>query len=71
MNVFHLNGDIFDLDQVVSAQIEPDNLRLTFRNGDQIPVRWRDARERGQIIETLRSVLDNPENLISSTQAVD
>ena len=27
--------------------------------------------ERGQIIETLRSVLDNPENLISSTQAVD
>jgi hypothetical protein len=58
MNVFHLNGDIFDLDQVVATKIEPDCLRLTFKNGDQIPVRWRDDRERVQVIETLQRALE-------------
>jgi hypothetical protein len=58
MNIFHLNGDIFDLDQVVATKIEPDCLRLTFRNGDQIPVRWRDDRERLQVIETLQRALE-------------
>ena len=57
MNVFHLNGDIFDLDQVVATQVEADCLRLTFRNGAEIPVRWRDERERTQILETLQSAL--------------
>ena len=54
MNVVHFNGDVFDLDQVVASKIEPDCLRLTFRNGDQIPVHWRDEQERVQILETLQ-----------------
>ena len=53
MKVFHLNGDIFDLDQVTSTQLESDCVLLTFRNGDQIPVRWRDERERTEILETI------------------
>ncbi len=57
MNIFHLNGDIFDLDQVIASQIESDCLRLTFRNGDQIPVRWRDERERAQILQSLGGAL--------------
>jgi hypothetical protein len=56
MKVFHLNGDIFDLDQVISTQIESDCVRLTFRNGDQIPVRWRDERERAEILRTMELV---------------
>jgi len=58
MNIFHLNGDIFDLDQVIATKVEPDCLRLTFRNGDEIPVRWRDDRERVQVIETLQRALE-------------
>ena len=53
MNILHLNGDIFDLDQVISKQIDTDCIRLTFRNGDQIPIHWRDERERAEILETL------------------
>ena len=53
MKVFHLNGDIFDMDQVISKQVENDCVRLTFRNGDQIPVRWRDERERAEILHTM------------------
>jgi hypothetical protein len=53
MNILHLNGDVFDLDQVISKQIDPDCVRLTFRNGDQIPLHWRDERERAEILESV------------------
>jgi hypothetical protein len=50
MNVLHLNGDIFDMDQVVSVLLESTCVRLTFRNGDEIPVRWRDETERLEMV---------------------
>ena len=53
MNVLHLNGDIFDLDQVVSKQIDTDCVRLTFWNGDQIPLHWRDERVRVDILQSV------------------
>ena len=53
MNVIHLNGDIFDLDQIVSRQLEATCVRLTFKNGDEIPVRWRDERERSEILQSI------------------
>jgi hypothetical protein len=53
MNVLHLNGDIFDLDQVVSKELETTCVRLTFRNGDQIPLHWRDAQERSAILQSI------------------
>ena len=53
MKVLHLNGDIFDLDQVVSKQIDTDCVRLTFRNGDQIRLHWRDERERAEILQSV------------------
>ena len=53
MKVLNLNGDIFDLDQVVSKQIDTDCVRLTFRNGDQIPLHWRDERERAEILQSV------------------
>ena len=53
MKVLHLNGDIFDLDQVVSKQIDTDCVRLTFWNGDQIPLHWRDERERVDILQSV------------------
>jgi hypothetical protein len=57
MNVIHLNGDVFDLDQVVSQDVRVDCVRLRFRNGDEIPVYWRDDRERGEV---LRAVSEKP-----------
>jgi hypothetical protein len=53
MNILHLNGDVFDLDQVISKQVDTDCVRLTFRNGDQIPLHWRDERERVEILESV------------------
>jgi len=53
MNILHLNGDIFDLDEVISKQVDTDCIRLTFRNGDQIPIHWRDERERSEILESV------------------
>ena len=53
MNILHLNGDVFDLDQVISKQVDADCIRLTFRNGDQIPIQWRDERERSEILESI------------------
>jgi hypothetical protein len=53
MKVLHLQGDVFDLDQVVSKQIDTDCVRLTFRNGDQIPIHWRDSQERAEILQSV------------------
>jgi hypothetical protein len=53
MNIFHLNGDVFDLDQVVAKELETNCIRLTFRNGDQIPLHWRDLDERAAILNTI------------------
>ena len=53
MNVLHLNGQIFDLDQVISKVIEGACVRLTFRNGDEIPLHWRDDVERRDILRTV------------------
>ncbi len=53
MKILYLNGNIFDLDQVVATQVESDCVRLTFRNGDQIPVYWRDETERRDILASV------------------
>jgi hypothetical protein len=53
MKIFHLHGEIFDLDQVVSKVVENGCVRLTFRNGDQIPLHWRDDTERNDILRTV------------------
>jgi hypothetical protein len=53
MNILHLNGQIFDLDQVVSKVIEGACVRLTFRNGDVIPLNWRDEVERKDILRSV------------------
>jgi hypothetical protein len=56
MNVLHLNGEIFDLEQVISKIVEPACVRLTFRNGDQIALRWRDDVERRDILRAVEAV---------------
>ncbi len=53
MKLFHLNGDIFDLDQVIAKDVEADCVRITFRNGDQIPIHWRDPQERLEVLRTI------------------
>ncbi|HEV8542566.1 MAG TPA: hypothetical protein VGR78_09255 [Verrucomicrobiae bacterium] len=57
MRILHLNGEIFDLDQVISQKVESNCVRLTFRNGDEIPLRWRDDRERGDILRAVEQVV--------------
>jgi len=53
MNIFNLNGEVFDLDQVISKELETKCVRLTFRNGDQLPLHWRDEQERSAILQTI------------------
>jgi hypothetical protein len=55
MNVLHLNGQIFDVDQIVSKIIETACVRLTFRNGDEIPLHWRDEGERKDILRSVET----------------
>jgi hypothetical protein len=54
MNILHMNGQVFDLNEVVSKVVEGACVRLTFRNGDVIPLRWRDEVEKRNILETLQ-----------------
>ena len=53
MNILYLNGEIFDTSQIISTNIENSCVRITFKNGDEISLRWRDEAERGDILKTL------------------
>ena len=53
MNVIHLNGNIFDLEQVVSQDIQVNCVRLQFRNGDEMAVYWRDDQERREVLSVI------------------
>jgi len=46
-------GHTFDLDQIISARLEQDGVVLTFRNADQIQLRWRDVAERTSLLAAL------------------
>lgn len=54
MNILHMNGQVFDLNEVVAKVVEAACVRLTFRNGDVIPLRWRDEVEKRDILQTLQ-----------------
>jgi len=60
MNLRNLNGDVFDVDQIVSKDVQIDCVRLHFRNGDEISVRWRDALERQEIFSALLPATPSP-----------
>ena len=53
MRVVTLSGHTFDLDQISSTRLENLAVVLTFRNTDQIQLRWRDRSERRDILKTL------------------
>ena len=53
MNVVHLNVAVFDLNEVVLKKLEPSYVRLTFRNGDEISLHWRDPQERVAILQSV------------------
>ncbi|HTG43332.1 MAG TPA: hypothetical protein VK633_02250 [Verrucomicrobiae bacterium] len=57
MNIFCMNGQIFDLDEVHSTSLETSCVQLTFRNGDKIDLSWRDETERRDILRTVQEVL--------------
>jgi hypothetical protein len=57
VNILYLKSEIFDLDEVVSKVIETACVRLTFRNGDVIPLHWRDDGERRDILRSLEPSL--------------
>ncbi len=54
MNLRNVNGDVFDLDQIASTDIQVDCVRLHFRNGDEISFQWRDALERQEVFSALQ-----------------
>lgn len=53
MNLRNLNGDVFDVDQIVSQDVQIDHVRLRFRNGDEITFPWRDELERREVFSAL------------------
>lgn len=53
MNVLFIKGEIFDLHQVSSTDLEPRQVKLTFKNGDVLPLQWRDESERTDILRAL------------------
>ncbi len=53
MRVVSLQGNAFDLDQVASTRIDAANIVLTFRNGSQIDLHWRDGSERTAVFTML------------------
>ena len=55
MRVVALSGHTFDLDQISSTRLEAAEVVITFRNADQIHLRWRDTSERRQILTALES----------------
>ena len=46
-------GHTIDLDQIISTRLESDGVVLTFRNADQIQLRWRDVAERTSLLAAL------------------
>ena len=56
MNILYLNGEIFDLEQVISKVVKPTSVCLTFRNGDEIPLHWRDDHERNDILRAVETI---------------
>lgn len=53
MRIVSMYGHTFDLDQIVSTQMERDAIVLTFKNADQIQLRWRDLAERTAVLAAL------------------
>ena len=53
MRVVSLQGYVFDVDQVASTRVEIANVVLTFRNGAQMSLGWRDDSERSAVLEAL------------------
>jgi hypothetical protein len=53
MRVVSMNGHIFDLDEVTSIDQRASSVYLTFKNGDNVDLAWRDASERVAICNAL------------------
>ena len=53
MRVVSLQGYVFDVDQVASTRVEIASVVLTFRNGTQINLGWRDDLERTSVLKAL------------------
>ena len=53
MNIISLNGHVFDLDDLASAELRPASVFLTFKNGDRIDLAWRDPAEQSAICHAL------------------
>ena len=54
MNIISLNGHVFDLDQLVSTELRPSSVLLTFKNHDTIELTWRDPSEQAAIQSALQ-----------------
>lgn len=53
MNVICLNGHILDLDQLVTTELRPSSVLLTFKNNDTIELAWREPSEEAAIRRAL------------------
>ena len=53
MRVVSMYGHTIDLDQIISTRLERDAVVLTFRNADQIQLKWRDIAERTSLLAAL------------------
>ena len=56
MRIVSLNGNTFDLDEVRGHRLDPNQVNLTFRNGDEIALRWRDDGEKSEILSAIGMV---------------
>ena len=53
MNILCIGGQILDFDQIASTLIKPGCVCLTFQNGDELPLSWRDESEKREILQSL------------------
>ncbi len=53
MKVMTLQGNTFDLEELASTRINSPNVILTFRNGTQITLCWRDRSEQIAVFKAL------------------
>ena len=63
MRVVTLSWHTFDLDQISSTQLESAGVVITFRNADQIQLKWRDNSERRDILKALEVHESDPSGI--------